>query len=95
MTRYTVVWDQDVQGPFTSAWVAGDSQMRATLTAIANWVDANLAVDPDQKGQLRPDHVTRVIAVPAPNSQARVSAAYQVFADDRQVRVICVVFRGS
>jgi hypothetical protein len=48
MTRYTVVWDPDVEVPFIGYWVAGDSQTRATLTEIANWVDANLAEDPDK-----------------------------------------------
>ena len=41
MTRYTVLWDEDVEGPFIDAWVAGDSRVRAILTEAANWVDAN------------------------------------------------------
>jgi hypothetical protein len=76
MTRYTVVWDEDVEDPFINAWVAGDSQMRSTLTEIANWVDANLAADPDRKGQPSSDKSARVIVVPLANSSARVSVAY-------------------
>jgi len=28
MTRYTVLWDKDVEGPFIDAWVAGDARVR-------------------------------------------------------------------
>jgi hypothetical protein len=94
MTRHTVVWDEDVEGPFINAWVAGDSQMRATLTEVANWVDVNLAEDPDKKGRPRPDESARVIAVPISTSPARVSATYQIYPDDRQVRVVCLIARG-
>jgi hypothetical protein len=95
MTRFTVVWDPDVESPFIDTWVAGDSQTRALLTAIANWVDENLANDPDQKGQPRHDLAARIVAVPVPNSPARVSITYRVLPDDRQVRVIRLVVRGS
>jgi hypothetical protein len=95
MTRYTVVWDPDVETPFIGYWVAGDSQMRATLTEIANWVDANLAEDPDKKGRPRSDQSARILAVPVSSSPASVSVAYQIFPADRQVRIICLILRGA
>lgn len=95
MTRYTVVWDPGVELPFISYWTAGDSRMRASLTEIANWVDANLAEDPDTKGQPDPEPSIRVIAVPVLSSEARVSVAYQIFKDDLQVRIICLIIRST
>ena len=50
MTRFTVVWDADVQTSFINAWLASDSHTRAILTEIANWIDAYLAEDADVKG---------------------------------------------
>ena len=60
------------------------------LTDIANWIDANLAVDPELKGQEQPESV-RILVVPI--SAARVSVVYQVLPADRQVRVVRLVFR--
>jgi hypothetical protein len=84
-----------VEGPFIDAWVAGDSEKRAMLTEVASWVDANLAENPDNKGQARPDLAARIVAVPIVSSSARVSVTFRVLADDRQVRVIRLVFRGG
>ena len=95
MTRYTVVWDRDVEVPFMNAWIAGNSQTRAILSEVANWVDKNLAEDPDRKGEPCPEHSARQIDVPIPGSSAHVSATFRVLPDDRQVRVICLVFRGA
>ena len=53
MTRYTVVWDPELDHSFNNAWIASDSRMRRTLTAIANWLDAELAENPEKKGQSR------------------------------------------
>lgn len=94
MTRYTVVWDRDVEVSFMNAWIAGNSQTRAVLSEVANWLDANLAEDPDRKGEPRHEHSARQIEIPIPNSSAHVSATFPVLADDRQVRVICLAFRG-
>jgi len=92
MTRYTVLWDADIEVQFVSAWLAGDSRTRATLTEIANWVDKNLAEDPNQKGQPRHDLSARILAVPTASSAARVSVIFQVLSEDRQVRVVRLVF---
>ena len=94
MVRYTVVWDLSVEAPFIEFWVAGDSQTRLQLTEIANWVDANLSEDPDKKGRLRLDLGARIIAVPLSKSSARVSATYEVWPEDRLVRVVRLTLRG-
>ena len=95
MSRYTVVWDKDVEYQFIAAWTAGDSQMRATLTEIANWVDENLAEFPEQKGRDRPDLAARILAVPVSNSTARVAVTYQILPDDRKVQVVSLTFQGG
>lgn len=87
MTRYTVVWDLELDRAFTDAWVSGDSQMRATLTAISNWLDVALAQDPDRQGHPRPGDAARTIEVPLSVSSVRAEATYRVFAEDRLVRV--------
>jgi hypothetical protein len=51
MTRYTVVWDREVESQFINDWIDGDSHTRSVLTAIANWIDATLAEDPESKGR--------------------------------------------
>ena len=90
MTRFTVLWDTDLEQHFIRAWVESDSETRAALTDIANWIDANLAIDPHIKGQEATESV-RILAVPV--SSARVSIAFQVFQEDRQVRILRLVFR--
>jgi hypothetical protein len=95
MTRFTVVWDRNVEIPFMKAWILGNSQTRAVLSAVANWLDANLAEDPDTKGEPRPEQSARQIDVPIPGSSSHVLATFQVLADDRQVRVVRLVFRGA
>jgi hypothetical protein len=95
MTRYTVVWDPEVEAQFINAWIAGDSTIRAILTEIANWLDSQLAKDPESQGQLRSDLQARIIIVPLANSSGRVSATYQVLPDDRQVRIVRLVFKTA
>jgi hypothetical protein len=94
MTRYTVVWDADVEAALVNAWIAGLS-MRSTLTAIADWLDTYLVEDPDVKGQPVPELSARMIAVPLSIAPARVEATFQVFPDDRLVRVTRLVFRSD
>lgn len=94
MTRYTVIWDEDVEGPFIDAWAGGDSRVRAILTEAANWIDVHLAEDPEHQGKPVIDESARVVAVPVSEAAARISATYQCFPDERQVRVICLILRG-
>jgi hypothetical protein len=77
-----------------NAWVAGDPTMRSALTAIADWVDNYLAEDPNLKGHNLPEHSARTVAVPFSIATARVEAIFQVFPDDRLVRVTRLVFRS-
>ena len=90
MTRYTVIWDPDLEAHLIAAWVNSDSETRALLTEIANWVDVNLAFDPHSKGQADPESL-RTLSVPI--SGARVSVTFLVLPEERQVRVVRLVFR--
>jgi hypothetical protein len=93
MIRYTVVWDTDVEVPYVNAWLAGDAHLRAMLTNIANWVDANLAEDAHIKGQALPEQSARVIDVPIAGTAAHITAIFRALPDDRIVRVTRFVFR--
>jgi len=88
MTRYTVIWDTDVEAELTLAWLDGDSELRATLREIADWVDKNLTSNPDTKGEPRADLSARILAVPVSKSSARAAVTYTVADHDRQVRVV-------
>jgi hypothetical protein len=94
MIRYTVVWNAEVEAAFIHAWVHSDSRVRAILTEIANWVDETLAQDADVKGQPA-EEGARVLAVPASDTDANVSVTFEVAKDDRQVRIILMVFRKA
>jgi hypothetical protein len=91
MAHYTVIWDQELESNYTEMWTRSGSETRAILTSIANWVDDELAVDPDTKGEIRPEIEGRVLAVPVPG--ARVSVLYQVATADRIVYVTRFIFR--
>jgi hypothetical protein len=93
MMRFTVVWDQELDDAIANAWMSGDTAMRGTLTAISDWLDRHLVVDPDIKGRPGPEELERTIEVPLSVSSARVEAIYRVFSDDRLVRVRRLVFR--
>ena len=93
MIRYTIVWDADVEVPFTNAWIAGDARLRAILTSVANWVDENLAEDAHVKGQALTEQSARAIDVPVAGTEAHIIAIYRVSTDDRIVRVTRFVFR--
>ena len=93
MTRYTVVWDENVESPFMHAWFASNSATRAILREIADWVDTNLARDPELLGSDQPDERTRVVAVPLTGSTAEVSVTFEVREQDRIVRVVRLTYR--
>ena len=77
------------------AWLRGDSHLRSILTEIANWIDRELAVDPEQKGLAVDEPDARVLAIPVSTSKARVSVTFQLLPEDRQVRVVRLLFRGG
>lgn len=90
MTRYTVIWDDELLRVFTDTWVKSDSATRAILTDVANWVDTNLAAEPASKAQV---DVDGIYIVWVPISLVRVSVSYEVHSDDRVVHVIRFNFR--
>jgi hypothetical protein len=93
MTRYTVIWDEEVESAFINYWSASDSITRMMLTEAANWIDSNLAENPEAKGQARPDLPARIIAVPLSMFTTRVAATYEVWPNDRLVRVLLLTVR--
>lgn len=93
MARYTVVWDPDVETSFLNHWIAGDSQTRAQLTEVAHWIDSKLSENAADLGRARPDLGARIVAVPLSTSQARVAATFEVYPEDRIVRVVRLTFR--
>jgi hypothetical protein len=95
MTRYTVVWDATVESQFINDWVEGDSQTRSVLTAVANWIDTTLSVDAENKGRAISGSRARMLAVPLVQPPARISVVFDVVPDDRQVRVVRIVFRTT
>jgi hypothetical protein len=95
MTRYTVVWDPELQDRLTEAWLASDSEVRKVLTEAANWIDKNLAQDAETQDRLLGEHSIRVVAVPTSSTLAVISATFQVNEDDRQVRVVRLTFRST
>lgn len=93
MIRYRVEWDPSVDRQFINAWIAADSALRRQLTDIGNWIDRELAVDPETKGEYQADFDVRTLAVPM-HSAARVSVAYRVLTADRIVRVVQLTFKA-
>jgi hypothetical protein len=91
MASYTVIWDKALESNYIDMWTRSDSETRAILTRVANWVDNELTVDPDIKGEIRPEVGGRVLTVP--ESEAKVSVVYQVAPPDRKVYVTHLVFR--
>lgn len=94
MTRFTVVWDKELESTFANTWIAGDSNIRRALTEIADWIDSNLTDDPHTKGEPRADVAERVVSVPFSAPYARVDAIFQVLREDRIVRGTRLVFRS-
>ena len=77
MIRFTVVWDQELDDAIANAWIAGDAEIRRTLTAFSDWLDRHLVVDPDIKGEPGLEELERTIQVPLSVSSARVQAIYR------------------
>jgi len=90
MTRYTVIWYEQLLAHFTDAWNKSDSRTREALADVANWVDQFLALDPDKKGRPTPDQLAQVVYVPVPH--ARVTVTFHVLEEERQVRVLRITF---
>jgi hypothetical protein len=93
MKPYSVIWDEAVEADFLDQWIRSQPGRRALLTDIANAVDRALSHDPKDKGkpQSNPDALALVLHVRG----AEISAYYEVFRDDRVVRVIGLVLRSG
>ena len=88
MNRYTVVWDPDLQVDFIRTWTAADSALRSALTRASDWVDQNLALDPERLGRPSPvDPTHRSLLIPKTGDYSIV-VHYQILAEDRQVEVL-------
>lgn len=92
MTRYTVLWDTELDQHFVDAWVRSDSNTRNVLTDVANWIDSELSIDPDAKGR-RDAHQGSLRILAVPNPDAQISIAYQVYPEDRKVIVLRLLFQ--
>jgi hypothetical protein len=92
MSRYTVVWDPDLESRLIIEWTDADSQMRALLTHAANWIDATLVEFPERAGQELENTPYHFAVVPDTGSYL-VRVVYKVFADDRLVRVLNIRIR--
>jgi hypothetical protein len=95
MTKYTIVWDTELERAVAHWWLVGDSSMRSILTAIADWVDAYLTEDADVKGRAVPMEAARTITVPTSIATAYVDVTFEVVPEDRLVRVKRFVFRST
>src|SRR4051812_17687268 len=45
VAKYTVEWDPGTEAQFTECWLEADSLGRDNLSAVANWIDAELATN--------------------------------------------------
>jgi hypothetical protein len=95
MASFTVVWDAELESSYIEAWLFSDSASRATLSEVANWLDRELGLDADLKGQPVRELPHRTIDVILTSTTAHVSAVYEVLAEDRLVRVQRLVFRRA
>lgn len=81
MIRYTVVWEQDAQGDLADVWLQpGD---RAAVTAAAEAIDRDLAVDASAKGIELSEGLRAYHAPP-------IRVLFLVRENDRIVEVLCV-----
>lgn len=95
MPSFTVVWDAELESSYIEAWLFCDSDGRAILSEIANWLDRELGFDPHLKGRPALKLPLRTIDVVLKSTAAQVSAVYEVRGDDRLVRVQRLVFRRA
>ena len=95
MTRFTVVWDKEVESQFLNTWIAGHAGTRAFLTDVANLVDSSLSDDPIEKGIRLSERDAYILVVPVSGVSARVSVTFQVLPNDQLVRVIRLTIRGE
>ena len=94
MERYTVVWAADVQNEFIDDWINGDSGRRQLLNDVANTIDRELAIAPENHGEPLPSEpALRVWTIT--DFVAKVSVAFEVRPDNRIVRVLRISIATS
>jgi hypothetical protein len=93
MKRYSVVWDEAVEADFLDQWLKSQPARRALLTDVANAVDRALSRDAGRKGkpQSNPDALATILQV----ADTEITAYFEVFPDDRLVRVVGLVLRSG
>ena len=88
MNRYTVVWDPELESDFIGYWIQADTSLRAALTHASNWIDTNLAVNPETQGRTSAvDATCRSLLVPDTGAFS-IFVLYRVIPEDRQVEVL-------
>ena len=92
MTRFTVVWDSDLEADFVRFWTGAGSDLRALLTHASNWLDDRLSHAPASLGQVVEGEPYRIMIVPGTQSP-RVEVVYQVLPEDRLVRILSIRLR--
>ena len=92
MTRFTVVWDSDLEAEFIRFWTDADSNLRALLTHASNWLDDRLSHAPESLGQSVEGEPYRIVIVPGTQSP-RVEIIYLVLPEDRLVRILSIRLR--
>lgn len=81
MTRFTVVWHSDVKNELAELWMAASD--RRALSAAADRLDRELAVDPQRKGRPVGDQL-RVLTEPP------LEILFDVSEPDRLVKIVAV-----
>lgn len=78
MTRFTVVWQPRAQDQLARIWL--DSNFRADITAASDQIDAELRINPEEKGRSISDHLWSV----------RVGPLVVVFEISNEDRIVIV-----
>jgi hypothetical protein len=94
MSRYTVVWDPDLESEYIEQWADADSTFRSLLTHVSDWLDVNLRDAPEKVGVDFDGTLKRVVVIPGTGTYI-FEAAFTIVPDDRQVRVIGITFREA
>jgi hypothetical protein len=76
--KYTVVWLKSAEAKLASIW--NEAADRNAVTQASHSIDAQLAMDPQNCGESRPENL-RVYFVPP------LAVTFSIQADDRIVRV--------
>lgn len=79
--RYTVLWSPEAEERLTVLW--NEAANRQEITKAANSIDESLRIDPEKKGESRPDS-SRIMF------EAPLALTYLVNEEDRFVNVLTI-----